>query len=50
MVAEAVAGLHGVNQGIGRRGDRPGLLHGVVSAAQAGHGAGKSIELARGGR
>jgi hypothetical protein len=49
VVADAIAGLHGVDERVRRSGDRRSLLQGVVGGAQAGHGAGKSIELAAAG-
>ena len=49
IVAQAVAGLHGIDQRIGRRGHRPGLLQSVVGAAQARHGSGKTVQLGAAG-
>src|SRR5580698_1262965 len=45
VVAKAVAGLHGLDQEVGRVGDRSGGAQVVISAAQAGHGSGVSIEF-----
>jgi hypothetical protein len=37
--------LHGIDARVGGTGNQPGLLQGVAGATQAGHLAGKTVEL-----
>ena len=45
VIAEAIAGLHRVDQNVGRRGTGGVMIEGIVSSAQARHRSGEAIEF-----